>query len=180
MQQWLVIDLEATTEEGGWPVEDMEIIEIGATLTRADGHELESFQRFVRPRRRPCLTEFCIELTHIQQTQIDSAASLAQVWPQFERWLACHLPHLAGWCSWGDYDRRQLALEWQRHGLTSALVDLPHFNLRQLFAERRQLQRQVGLQSALQLAGMQFQNVQHRALNDARNTARLLPLIFPT
>lgn len=179
MQQWLVIDLEATTEEGGWPVEDMEIIEIGATLTRADGHELESFQRFVRPRRRPCLTEFCIELTHIQQAQIDSAALLTQVWPQFERWLASHLPHLAGWCSWGDYDRHQLALEWQHHGLTSSLADIPHVNLRQLFAERRQLQRQVGLQSALQLAGMQFQGVQHRALNDARNTARLLPLIFP-
>ncbi|NQD80032.1 exonuclease, partial [Pseudomonas sp. CrR14] len=26
MGQWLVIDLEATTEEGGWPIEHMEII----------------------------------------------------------------------------------------------------------------------------------------------------------
>ena len=31
MGYWLVIDLEATTEEGGWPVEHMEIIEIGAS-----------------------------------------------------------------------------------------------------------------------------------------------------
>ena len=53
MRQWLIIDLEATTEEGGWPVEDMEIIEIGASLVAADGHELEHFQRFVRPLRRP-------------------------------------------------------------------------------------------------------------------------------
>lgn len=32
MPHWLVIDLEATTDDGGWPVEEMEIIEIGATL----------------------------------------------------------------------------------------------------------------------------------------------------
>lgn len=31
MDKWLVIDLEATTDEGGWPVADMEIIEIGAS-----------------------------------------------------------------------------------------------------------------------------------------------------
>ncbi len=50
MPHWLVIDLEATTEEGGWPVEEMEIIEIGASLVaEADGRELDHFQRFVRP-----------------------------------------------------------------------------------------------------------------------------------
>jgi inhibitor of KinA sporulation pathway (predicted exonuclease) len=32
MPHWLVIDLEATTDEGGWPVTEMEIIEIGASL----------------------------------------------------------------------------------------------------------------------------------------------------
>jgi inhibitor of KinA sporulation pathway (predicted exonuclease) len=100
MRQWLIIDLEATTEEGGWPVEEMEIIEIGASLVAPDGHELEHFRRFVRPLRRPRLTAFCRELTHISQSQIDGAAPLGQVWPQFERWLEPHLPHLVGWGSW--------------------------------------------------------------------------------
>ncbi len=31
MGHWLVIDLEATTDDGGWPVTEMEIIEIGAS-----------------------------------------------------------------------------------------------------------------------------------------------------
>lgn len=179
-QHWLVIDLEATTEEGGWPVEDMEIIEIGASLVTRDGRELDHFQRFVRPLRRPCLTAFCRELTHIGQAQVDGAQPLAALWPQFERWLSPHLARLAGWGSWGDYDRRQLQLEWQRHDLHSALAQLDHVNLKQRFAEARQLKRAVGLMSALQLAGLGFQGQQHRALEDARNTARLLPLIFPT
>ena len=41
MPHWLVIDLEATTDEGGWPVTEMEIIEIGATLVDRKGRELD-------------------------------------------------------------------------------------------------------------------------------------------
>ncbi|WP_454255361.1 exonuclease domain-containing protein [Pseudomonas sp. Marseille-Q8238] len=178
MRHWLVIDLEATTEEGGWPLQEMEIIEIGASLVNAQGHELDHFQRFVRPLRRPCLTSFCRALTHISQANVDSAATLATVWPQFERWLTPHIPHLTAWASWGDYDRRQLEQEWHQHGLHSHLRDLEHRNLKQGFAQARQLKRPVGLHTALQLAGMSFQGQQHRALEDARNTARLLPLIL--
>lgn len=179
MGHWLVIDLEATTDEGGWPVEEMEIIEIGACLVAADGHERDHFQRFIRPQRRPCLTAFCRELTHIEQSDVDGAASLPQVWAQFERWLGQHAPRLVGWSSWGDYDRRQLEQEWRLHRLPSLLAELPHLNLKQAFARARQLPRPVGLNSALQLAGLQFQGQQHRALEDARNTARLLPLVLP-
>lgn len=165
MPHWLVIDLEATTAEGGWPLEEMEIIEIGATLVAAaDARELDHFQRFVRPVRRPLLTHFCRDLTHISQANVDGAAHLDTVWEAFERWLAQHRPRLAGWASWGDYDRRQLEQEWRQHGLTSQLSEVPHVNLKQRFGEVRQLPRPVGLNAALQLAGMSFQGQQHRAL----------------
>jgi inhibitor of KinA sporulation pathway (predicted exonuclease) len=74
MPHWLVIDLEATTDEGGWPITEMEIIEIGASLVDRKGRELDHFQRFVKPARRPLLTSFCRELTHITQANIDAAA----------------------------------------------------------------------------------------------------------
>ena len=179
MPHWLVIDLEATTDEGGWPVAEMEIIEIGASLVNRDGREVDHFQRFVRPQRRPHLTPFCRELTHITQANIDAAASLTEVWPQFERWLSHHRARIVGWASWGDYDRQQLEEEWRHHHLDSALSSMPHVNLKQRFAQARHLQKPMGLNSALQLAGMQFSGQQHRALVDARNTARLLPLILP-
>ena len=179
MPHWLVIDLEATTDDGGWPIAEMEIIEIGATLVNREGRELDHFQRFVRPQRRPLLTPFCRQLTRITQPNIDSAAPLGEVWPLFERWLGQHLPRLESWASWGDYDRRQLEQQWQTLHLGSALQALPHTNLKQRFAKARQLQQPLGLNSALQLAGMQFSGQQHRALEDARNTARLLPLILP-
>ncbi|UCZ84304.1 exonuclease [Pseudomonas sp. L5B5] len=179
MPHWLVIDLEATTDEGGWPVSEMEIIEIGATLVNREGREQDHFQRFIRPLRRPMLTPFCRELTHITQANIDCAAPLSEVWPLFERWLSQHQPRLEGWASWGDYDRKQLQLEWHNHQLHSLLNDVPHMNLKQRFAKARRLERPLGLNAALQLAGMQFNGQQHRALEDARNTARLLPLTLP-
>ncbi|MFP6847077.1 MAG: exonuclease domain-containing protein [Pseudomonas sp.] len=179
MQHWLVIDLEATTDEGGWPVTDMEIIEIGASLVDASGHEVEHFQRFVRPLRRPLLTHFCRHLTQINQADVDSAAPLNKVWAQFERWLLNHKQQLTGWASWGDYDRRQLEQEWRSHELSSHLSQITHINLKKRFAEARQLPSPIGLKMALNLAGLKFQGQQHRALSDARNTARLLPLVLP-
>ncbi|MDD1014596.1 exonuclease domain-containing protein [Pseudomonas rubra] len=179
MGHWLVIDLEATTDDGGWPVTDMEIIEIGAVLVDRQDRELSHFQRFVRPRRRPQLTPFCRELTHISQANVDTAHPLPEVWAQFERWLGHHAQHLEGWVSWGDYDHKQLLQEWRQYQLASLLQTLPHINLKQHFAKARQLQRPLGLRGALQLAGLQFSGRQHRALEDARNTARLLPLTLP-
>ncbi len=180
MAHWLVIDLEATTDDGGWPLAEMEIIEIGATLVNREGRELDHFQRFVRPLRRPLLTLFCRELTHISQAQIDGAAPLGEVWPLFERWLGQHQGRLEGWASWGDYDRRQLEQDWRQLGVSSALDQVPHINLKQRFAKARRLERPLGLNGALQLAGLQFNGQQHRALEDARNTARLLPLSLPS
>ncbi len=179
MPHWLVIDLEATTDEGGWPVTEMEIIEIGATLVDRKGQELDHFQCFVRPLRRPLLTPFCRELTHITQANIDAAQPFTGVWPLFEHWLGQHHARLEGWASWGDYDRKQLLQDWQRLQLDSALSRVPHMNLKQRFAKARRLERPLGLNGALQLAGLQFTGQQHRALEDARNTARLLPLVFP-
>ena len=178
MPHWLVIDLEATTDDGGWPIEEMEVIEIGASVVTRAGREVDHFQRFIRPQRRPLLTPFCRQLTRITQANIDAGAPMVQVWQQFERWLGQHLPKLEGWASWGDYDRQQLEQEWQEKKLDSALARLPHMNLKQQFAQARQLRRAPGLNSALQLAGMQFNGQQHRALEDARNTAPLLPLIL--
>lgn len=179
MPHWLVIDLEATTDDGGWPIEEMEIIEIGATLVDRKGREVDHFQCFVRPLRRPLLTPFCRELTHITQADVDTAQTLGEIWPSFEQWLGQHQASLESWVSWGDYDRQQLIQEWQRLQLDSLLSRTPHINLKQRFAKARRLERPLGLNGALQLAGLQFAGQQHRALEDARNTARLLPQILP-
>lgn len=125
------------------------------------------------------INALCRELTHISQADVDAAACFKQAWAQFEGWLGQQAQDLQAWVSWGDYDRRQLLQEWHDYKVRSILQELPHINLKQRFAKARHLQRPAGLNSALQLAGLQFTGQQHRALEDARNTARLLPLSLP-
>lgn len=176
MPLWLVIDLEATTDEGGWPIKEMEIIEIGACLASEQGLEVDSFQSFIKPKRRPLLTPFCKQLTLIRQSEIDGAPSFIQAWQRLEQWLAPYHSRLHGWASWGEYDLSQLQQEWHQHTLDSSLAQHTHLNLKARFASQCQLEKPVGLKRALQLSGLNFQGQQHRALSDARNTARLLPL----
>jgi inhibitor of KinA sporulation pathway (predicted exonuclease) len=182
MKHWLVIDLEATTDLGGWPTQEMEIIEIGAVIVDEQGCERTHFQSFVQPTRRPQLTLFCRELTHIRQAAVDAAHTLKQLQPTFDTWLQPHLQQLEGWLSWGDYDRQQFEAEWRQQQIDSYLANLPHFNLKKLFNRQFRAvagRKQVGLNKALELAGMQFRGTQHRGIDDARNIARLLPATLP-
>jgi len=74
---YVVVDLEATCWEGS-SVENMEVIEIGAVSL--DGEILQpisDFQQLVRPTTNPVLTDYCKDLTGIEQQQIDSAPDLS-------------------------------------------------------------------------------------------------------
>lgn len=169
----LVIDLEATCcDQGSIKPEAMEVIELGAVWATPAGEVIDTLQRFVRPTERPTLTPFCMSLTHIQQAQIDTAPS----WPTVAAELAEFARLHAGqcWGSWGKYDASQIERETARHGLTDPLAGLSHHNLKAAFAKRRKI-KQVGMVTALQIAGLALEGDHHRALSDARNISKLLP-----
>ena len=173
----LVVDLEATcVNDASLPPEAMEIIEIGAVWATPDGRVLDHFQAFVRPLQRPTLTPFCIGLTGIRQADVD-AAPLFPVGAQALREFADRrrAPR-AVWASWGAYDVRQLKRDCARHRIGDPL-NLPHQNLKRLFAEKHQTGREVALITACKLATLKLEGNYHRALDDAINTAHLLPWI---
>jgi 3'-5' exoribonuclease 1 len=169
---YLVVDLEATCDDGGRIARaDSEIIEIGAVLV--DGRNLEplrEFQTFVRPVVHPTLTKFCTELTSITQTDVAYAPMFAEVAP--ELWA---FGEGALFCSWGNYDRNQLAMDAARAG-----VDMPlpgdHANLKAIFASVLGGRKQ-GMTGALARVGLTPTGTHHRGIDDARNIARLLPFL---
>lgn len=169
----LVIDLEATCcDQGTIPPEAMEVIELGAVWATPTGEIIDTLQRFVQPMERPQLTSFCRSLTHIEQASIDTAP----YWPTVAAELAEFSRRYSGqcWGSWGAYDRRQIERECARHGIADPLAGLPHVNLKATFAKARKI-KQVGMITALQIAGLKLGGDHHRALADAQNIARLLP-----
>ncbi len=170
---YLVIDLEATCcDDDSFPRDQMEIIEIGALLVEAASlAPVREFQTFVRPTRHRQLTEFCTRLTSITQAQVDAA-------PRFSVAIAGLRELVRGceplFCSWGQYDRNQLERDARRHGVSLPL-GRSHLNLKERFARQLGESRSFGVGQALRRLGLSFEGTQHRAIDDARNIARILP-----
>ena len=170
---YLVVDLEATCDDqGAVPRAESEIIEIGAVLV--DGATLaplEEFQTFVRPIVHPKLTAFCTELTTIVQSDVDGAPTFPEVAPALARF-----GEGAVFCSWGNYDRNQLAADARRHDIAMPLPGT-HVNLKQEFARALGGKKQ-GNRGALARVGLAATGTHHRGIDDARNIARLLPFVL--
>jgi len=169
---FLVIDLEATCDRRGFSRHQMETIEIGAVMVRrSDLAPVREMTTFIRPVRRPRLTPFCTELTTITQAMVDGAPLFPEAARLLEEFVG---GDDALFCSWGFYDRNQLRLDAEHHGIRLPLTRR-HWNLKDGFSEALRINKRFGLRRALRRVGLEFEGTHHRGIDDARNIARLLP-----
>ncbi|CAG9531705.1 unnamed protein product [Cercopithifilaria johnstoni] len=85
---FLVLDFEATCEEGIKIMPHQEIIEFPVIqLSGKNFEEVGRFHRYVRPTERPILTSFCTELTGIVQETVTNQETLPDVMNAFDKWL---------------------------------------------------------------------------------------------
>jgi inhibitor of KinA sporulation pathway (predicted exonuclease) len=174
---YLVIDLEATTSERGraFPAEEMETIEIGAVLICAATLEIVGeFRTFVRPIRHPVLLPFCTTLTGITQDAVDGAPLFPQAFATLRRHILAGREGVV-WGSWGRYDDEQLRLDCALHSVPYNMP--PHLDLKEALSTAQGWGRRYGLSKALTRCGLSLDGDHHRALDDARNTVRMLPWI---
>jgi len=171
LDQILVVDLEATAwAEDPPPGEIHEIIEIGlCVLDVATGRRGANPSILVRP---TCsrVSDYCHNLTTLTQEQVEAGVSLAEACRVLrEEYGARRRP----WASWGDYDRRQLRRECQAKGVEYPFGDR-HINVKTLFALVRGLNKEVGLDRAMEMLGWPLEGTHHRGGDDAWNIARIL------
>lgn len=83
----------------------------------------------------------------------------------------------SAWGSWGQYDYNQIQAEKARHGLAPNFFDLPHLNLKAAWQAMAGKKRKAGVGNAIRYFGMEFEGTQHRAFDDVKNMARILPHI---
>lgn len=169
---YLVVDLEATCDARDFAREDVETIEIGAVVVDADTLAISGVVHTdVRPVVRPRLTSFCIELTRITQDRVDAAPGYPAALGVLTA-AAAALPKPL-FCSWGGFDHSQLRRDCDRHDLPYPFE--AHWNLKSAFTQRARSRVRFGLRRALTHVDLHFEGVQHQAVDDARNAARLLP-----
>jgi inhibitor of KinA sporulation pathway (predicted exonuclease) len=174
-------DLEATCDEvdvseSPRPLavvpDQMETIEIGLVEIDLESLEIvDEFQRFVRSQINSLLTEFCKELTFIQQADVDSAGTYVEVGQELGAFIARY-PN-AAWASWGDYDARQLERDAGFAACPSLLEGLPHFNARKWHAGVYD-NRPKSLKQTVESLGLVWLGTYHRGIDDARNVASIV------
>ncbi|KKM06925.1 hypothetical protein LCGC14_1739050 [marine sediment metagenome] len=89
----IVVDLEATCWEDNKEKQnsEMEIIEIGGVLLDPNFDILEKISVFVKPIINPILTDYCKNLTSIQQENVDTAQEFPQALQCFSNAIKKHL-----------------------------------------------------------------------------------------
>lgn len=175
----IVVDLEATCcENNEFPRTDMEIIEIGAVCLDENGEIRDTFQCFIKPVKQPILTEFCKNLTTIKQEEVDSADTFVNSMNKFLTWVkdVCG-KNTFTFMSWGDFDKNIIARQALEHNIDVMFLTSQHLNIKVEFANKFKLKRPCGVWKALKISNMEFEGIQHRALDDAINISRLSNLL---
>jgi len=174
--RYVIVDLEATCWEDVRGSPKMEIIEIGAVLLAGGGGPVAGeFSSFVRPVVEPVLSAFCRKLTSIRQEDVDAAEPFPVVFPRFVEWIGAE-PFVL--CSWGAYDLNQFRQDCRRHGMALPAAFERHVNLKTQFARLRGI-KSCGMAAALRVAGVPLEGTHHRAIDDARNIAKLAVWVLP-
>lgn len=173
----IFLDLEATCARDNIaiPRNDREVIEIGAVVVDTNtGHIISEFQEYVRPIVYKELTQFCKDLTGIDQASVDAAAFYPHAFQRFSDWVA--LNPAAPIFTWGHYDKKLLLRDSRRHEIKFPIKNAFH-DFKNIFYRRQKLLPRSGLEATLRQVGLEFEGRPHGALADAKNTARLIRFV---
>lgn len=173
----LVADFEATCWEGKPPAgEEREIIEIGYCFLYLDGFTLSEPQSILIRPVRSCISPFCTQLTTLTQQQLEQGG---MVFPEACRYLIdTFKTDRYTWASFGEHDANLLLNQCVTDSAQYPFHLTYHINVRLLTTVALALHQQPGLMNALQRLGLSFQGNQHRAGDDAWNTAQLLAALL--
>lgn len=174
-----VVDVEATCWKGKNPVSGegvyqhrdiSEIIQVGMVELNTDVRNMW----MVSP-GHSIVSEFCTELTGISELQ----AERGYLFPEFCNILKSEYPKLRDctWASWGDYDRVQFGRNCELYKVKFPF-GRTHINVKNLFALKYGLEKEVGITKALAKLAMSFEGRHHDAMDDASNAARILRILL--
>ena len=177
LERVVVLDIEHTcTNNNSIPREERETIEIGAVLIDTKQcHVIDEFQSLIRPIRHRVISDFCTKLTGIKQSELDKSEPFQKIFKDFLNWLPSDDELLL--VTWGSYDLVQINIDCSFHQLTP-FSPSNTLNLKQVYRKACKLKKAVGLKKAMEISFGAYTGSHHRALDDARNTAKLLPIVL--
>ena len=168
---FIIYDLEASCWRGHPPNGVQEVIEIGALKLNNYGEILGVFSKFIKPDVNTTLSYFCMELTTITQNDVNRADRFPVVIEQFQDWIDIYSADYV-LCSWGKFDKVMLSNDCELHDLDIDWLE-PHINLKAQYHNYKSSDKLRGLANSLKKEGMDFEGTHHRAIDDAKNLAKI-------
>ena len=175
---YIIFDLEATCWKNSRE-KIQEIIETGAVCLDENLEIVDDFSKYVKPEFNPVLSDFCEFLTSINQRDIESALTFGKVLAVFEKWILSKGDIML--VSWGYFDKKQILRESSAKNYSGSIVELlkeKHISLKHEFAKMRGI-KPCGMAEALKILNLPLDGIHHRALDDAKNIAKIFKIIFP-
>lgn len=167
----IVVDVEATCwEKQPIPYQPNEIIEIGVSVLDIKKMEvIDNRGILVKPEHSE-ISQFCTQLTTITPEMIEHGGI------SFKD--ACSMlddmnVHKWTWASYGDYDRIQFEKDCKLKNVINPF-GRTHINIKNLFALRHQLPREVGMSQALEILKFPLKGTHHRGIWDSLNCSAIL------
>ena len=177
---FVILDFEATCDENSKPRPNpQEIIEFPALKVNAITYDIEDeFQQFVKPVKNPQLTEFCKNLTSIQQKDVDNACEFGEVFHDFQLWIEREINDKCFiFVTFGDWDLKTMLPSQCR---TSGM-ELPDYCKRwiNVITEYRKATDDnqsgfINIPKMLSRLGIDHTGTLHRGIDDCRNTLKIL------
>ncbi|CAK9839839.1 double-strand siRNA ribonuclease Eri1 [Schizosaccharomyces pombe] len=195
----LIVDVEATCEEGcGFSFEN-EIIELPCLLfDLIEKSIIDEFHSYVRPSMNPTLSDYCKSLTGIQQCTVDKAPIFSDVLEELFIFLRKHSnilvpsvdeieiieplksvprtqPKNWAWACDGPWDMASfLAKQFKYDKMPIPdWIKGPFVDIRSFYKDVYRVPR-TNINGMLEHWGLQFEGSEHRGIDDARNLSRIV------
>lgn len=177
-KHFIVIDFEATCEKRNGPEYIHEIIEFPAILMDAEsGNIIDEFHSYCRPTLNSTLSEFCVSLTGICQSDVDKAPEFPDVLENFEEWLKERnllTRRNAAFITDGPWDFSRFL------NIQSAVSDISYpkwakrwINLKKAYGNFYKINRPK-LEVMLSNLGLKFKGRLHCGIDDAKNICKVV------
>lgn len=173
LKQLIFFDFEMLCSDRGMPYEDMEAIRLGAVKYDIETEQISYFDRFIRPEQTDPLSDFCKELTGINDSDLVFAQNFASVFSDFLHWIGG--VKRSRFYSWSSSDMSRLKVDANRHHLpetTIKKIEKRYIDFQAIFT-RRVSKTNMSVENALSLYHLSFIGDKHNPMYDSYNTWRI-------
>jgi inhibitor of KinA sporulation pathway (predicted exonuclease) len=175
-----ILDFEATCFENNEKLKyQMEIIEFPSILYKITNNKykfVSEFHKYVKPTINPILTNFCKELTGIQQETVNKAETIDVVYKEHIKWLNTNIPYnnMVYICTCGHWDlKTMLPREIKNKNLIPHKFYKKYINVKDEF-EYFYKSKVGSMLSMLSFLNLNLEGRHHSGIDDTKNIAKIM------